>query len=82
MDRNELSLRLLSAAMTDELHMSRLGFWLRMAREHSGKSQAGAAQELKLSSSSKSTISDWDGMVGAVLGVIAIGLQIMERMYP
>lgn len=49
--------------MSYERHLKRLGFWLRMAREHSGKSQEGAARELGLSASSKSTISDWENGV-------------------
>lgn len=46
--------------MSDEQHLQRLGFWLRIARERSGKSQEGAAQQLGLSRFSKSTISDWE----------------------
>lgn len=49
--------------MTDEQHLTRLGFWLRIARERAGKSQEGAARELGLSASSKSTISDWENGV-------------------
>lgn len=63
MGRNELSLRLLSPSMSDEQHLRRLGFWLRIAREDAGKSQEGAARELGLSASSKSTISDWENGV-------------------
>lgn len=63
MDRNELSAHLPSPAMADALHLARLGFWLRMAREGSGKSQEGAARELGLSAASKSTISDWENGV-------------------
>lgn len=44
----------------DETYNRRLGFWLRMARERAGKSQAGAAEFIGLSKSSKSTISDWE----------------------
>lgn len=57
-----MSLRLLSGAMheEDEVYNRRLGFWLRMARERAGKSQAGAAEFIGLSKSSKSTISDWE----------------------
>ena len=46
--------------MSDEQHLTRLGFWLRIARERSGKSQEGAARELGLSAASKSTVSDWE----------------------
>jgi transcriptional regulator with XRE-family HTH domain len=63
MDRNELSLRLLSGPVSDEQHHLRLGFWLRIAREDAGKSQEGAARELGLSAASKSTISDWENGV-------------------
>ncbi len=56
-----MSLRLLSGSMPDDsIYNRRLGFWLRMARERAGKSQAGAAQHLNLSASSKSTVSDWE----------------------
>lgn len=56
-----MSLRLLSPGMgDDEVYAKRLGFWLRMARERSGKSQAGAAKYLGLSEKSKSTVSDWE----------------------
>lgn len=59
---NELSLRLLSPGMPDddELYRKRLGFWLRAARERSGKSQQGAAEKIGLSPKSKSTISDYE----------------------
>lgn len=63
MDRNELSGGLLSGLVSDEQHLQRLGFWLRIARERSGKSQEGAARELGLSASSKSTVSDWENGV-------------------
>lgn len=63
MDTNELSVGLLSRPMSDEQHLRRLGFWLRIAREQSGKSQEGAARELGLSAASKSTISDWENGV-------------------
>lgn len=57
-----MSLRLLSPSMAeeDEIYQRRMGFWLRMARERSGKSQAGAAEFLNLSPKSKSTISDYE----------------------
>jgi transcriptional regulator with XRE-family HTH domain len=62
MDGNSLSLRLLSGVMPDDdaTYNRRLGFWLRMARERAGKSQAGAAEFIGLSASSKSTVSDWE----------------------
>src|SRR4051812_20744375 len=62
MDGNSLSLRLLSGAMPDDdaTYNRRLGFWLRMARERAGKSQAGAAEVIGLAPSSKSTVSDWE----------------------
>lgn len=64
MDSNTLSLRLLSGGMPDdETHAARLGFWLRMARERSGKSQQGTAKQLGLSAASKSTVSDWENGV-------------------
>jgi transcriptional regulator with XRE-family HTH domain len=44
----------------DATYNRRLGFWLRMARERAGKSQAGAAEFIGLSASSKSTVSDWE----------------------
>jgi transcriptional regulator with XRE-family HTH domain len=44
----------------DAQHQVRQGFWLRIARERAGKSQAGAAEYLGLSKSSKSTISDYE----------------------
>src|SRR3954462_8023036 len=44
----------------DEIYQRRMGFWLRMARERSGKSQEGAAEKLGLSPKSKSTISDYE----------------------
>lgn len=46
--------------MDDAQYYRRQGFWLRMARERAGKSQAGAAIELGLSEKSKSTISDYE----------------------
>lgn len=62
---NELSLRLLSPAMAadDALYAKRLGFWLKAARERSGKSQGGAAEYLGFSPKSKSTISDYENGV-------------------
>ncbi|HEY8870649.1 MAG TPA: helix-turn-helix transcriptional regulator [Candidatus Limnocylindrales bacterium] len=41
-------------------YLRRLGFWLRAARERSGKSQAGIAAYLGLKPSSKSSVSDWE----------------------
>lgn len=38
----------------------RRGFWMRMARENAGLSQATAAKELGLSGRSKSTLSAWE----------------------
>ena len=43
-----------------EQEMQRRGFWLRMARERAGLSQATAAKELGLSARSKSTMSAWE----------------------
>jgi len=59
---NSLSLRLLSGSMPDEdeLYYKRQGFWLRMARERAGKNQEGAAIEIGLEASSKSTISGYE----------------------
>lgn len=46
---------------TDEqLYQRRQGYWLRVARERAGKSQQGAAEYIGLSSSSKSSISDYE----------------------
>lgn len=55
-------MRLLSGTVPDDdsTYNRRLGFWLRMARERAGKSQAGAAEVIGLAPSSKSTISDWE----------------------
>lgn len=58
----------------DELYAKRLGFWLRMARERAGKSQAGAAEFLGLSKKSKSTISDYEN------GVTVPPLQFLRRL--
>jgi transcriptional regulator with XRE-family HTH domain len=67
MDGNRLSLILLSGGMSDDVeHQRRQGFWLRMARERAGKSQAGAAEYLGLSKASKSTISDYENGVTEV----------------
>lgn len=44
----------------DDAYALRLGFWLRMARERAGKSQAGAATAIGLSPKSKSSVSDWE----------------------
>lgn len=61
MSGNELSLTLLSGGMSDDAqHQIRQGFWLRMARERAGKSQAGAAEYLGLAKTSKSTIGGLD----------------------
>lgn len=46
--------------MDDRVYYQRQGFWMRMARERAGKSQKGAAQEIGLAESSKSTISDYE----------------------
>ncbi len=46
--------------MDDTIYFRRQGFWLRMARERAGKSQAGAAQTIGLAGASKSTISDYE----------------------
>jgi transcriptional regulator with XRE-family HTH domain len=50
----------------DALYRTRQGFWLRMARERAGKSQAGAAEYLGLSKNSKSTVSDYENGVTEV----------------
>jgi transcriptional regulator with XRE-family HTH domain len=47
-------------AAEDTLYAKRLGFWLRAARERSGKSQQGAAEFLGLSRKSKSSVSDYE----------------------
>ena len=72
---NELSLRLLSGAMPDDdQYARRLGFWLRMARERSGKSQQGAAEHLGFSTKSKSTISDYEN------GVTVPALRVLRKL--
>ena len=58
----------------DTLYAKRLGFWLRMARERAGKSQAGAADELGLSKNSKSTISDYEN------GVTVPSIKALRRL--
>jgi transcriptional regulator with XRE-family HTH domain len=58
----------------DELYAKRLGFWLRMARERAGKSQAGAADHLGLSKNSKSTISDYEN------GVTVPAIRALRRL--
>lgn len=75
MDGNRLSLTLLSGGMSDDVeHQRRQGFWLRIARERAGKSQAGAAEYLGLSKSSKSTISDYEN------GVTEIPQRYLRRL--
>jgi len=71
-----LSLHLLSGGMPDddEAYAKRVGFWLRMARERAGKSQAGAAEHLGFSSKSKSTISDYEN------GVTLPSLKVLRRL--
>lgn len=73
-------LRLLSAAMTDDeqLFLRRQGFWLRMARERAGKSQAGAAEYLGLSPNSKSSISDYEN---GVTPAPILALRRLARWY-
>lgn len=46
--------------MDDMQYYRRQGFWLRMSRERAGKNQAGAAEKLGLSKTSKSTVSDYE----------------------
>lgn len=58
----------------DDLYAKRLGFWLRMARERAGKSQAGAAEYLGFSTKSKSTISDYEN------GVTVPSLRVLRRL--
>lgn len=56
-----LSFPLRSVSMADtQIENQRRGFWLRMARERAGISQATAARELGLSGQSKSTLSAWE----------------------
>lgn len=75
MDGNSLSLTLLSGGMSDDVEFQRRqGFWLRIARERAGKSQAGAAEYLGLSKSSKSTISDYEN------GVTEVPLRYLRRL--
>lgn len=44
----------------DALQRVRRGFWMRMAREYAGFSQASAAELLGLKAKSKSTLSKWE----------------------
>lgn len=68
-------MRLLSGSMSDDtVYARRLGFWLRMARERAGKSQAGAAAYLGFSAKSKSTISDYEN------GVTVPSLPVLRRL--
>lgn len=73
---NKLSLRLLSAAMNadEQLYFRRQGAWLRIAREWSGKSQAGAAEYLGLSKKSKSSVSDYEN------GVTPAPVLVLRRL--
>ena len=50
----------------EQLFQKRQGWWLRIARERAGKSQAGAAEFLGLSVNSKSSISDYESGVTAI----------------
>ena len=61
-------------AAEDTLYAKRLGFWLKAARERSGKSQAGAAEFLGFSVKSKSTISDYEN------GVTIPSLPVLRRL--
>jgi transcriptional regulator with XRE-family HTH domain len=58
----------------EQLYARRLGFWLKAARERSGKSQQGAAEFLGFSSKSKSTISDYEN------GVTIPALRMLKRL--
>jgi len=58
----------------DAAYAKRVGFWLRMARERSGKSQKGAALKLGFSENSKSTISDYEN------GVTMPSLKVLRRL--
>jgi transcriptional regulator with XRE-family HTH domain len=60
-------------AEEDELYQRRQGFWLRMARERAGKSQAGAAELIGLKRSSKSSISDYEN------GVTPVPMKMLRR---
>lgn len=61
-------------AAEDVLYAKRLGFWLRAARERSGKSQSGAAEMLGFSAKSKSTISDYEN------GVTIPSIPVLRRL--
>lgn len=75
MDGYRLSLHLLSPTdMDDDTFQHRQGFWLRMARERAGKSQAGAARFLGLSENSKSSVSDYE------TGVTPPSLKTLRRL--
>jgi transcriptional regulator with XRE-family HTH domain len=56
------------------LFQKRQGWWLRMARERAGKSQAGAAEVAGLSKNSKSSISDYEN------GVTAVPQPVLRRL--
>lgn len=62
----------------DQHFQRRQGWWLRMARERAGKSQAGAAEFLGLSKNSKSSISDYESGVTPVPQVF---LRRLARWY-
>ena len=46
-----------------DLRRRRRGWWLRVAREGRGLSQAGVAEAIGLSKNSASTVSDWENCV-------------------
>jgi transcriptional regulator with XRE-family HTH domain len=71
-----LSLRLLSSAMDadEQLYFRRQGAWMKIARERSGKSQAGAAEYLGFSKKSKSSVSDYEN------GVTPTPMRVLRKL--
>lgn len=64
--------------MDDGAYFKRQGWWLRMARERAGKSQSGAAKEIGLAETSKSTISDYENAVQCAPQPV---LRVLARWY-
>lgn len=62
----------------EQLFQKRQGWWLRIARERAGKSQAGAAEFLGLSVNSKSSISDYES---GVTPIPQLYLRRLARWY-
>lgn len=58
----------------EQLYFRRQGAWLKVARERSGKSQAGAAEYLGLSKKSKSSVSDYES------GVTPAPMRVLRKL--